>query len=570
MSELSSQQRDVIAASLGPLSVLACAGSGKTRTAVHRLLEVRRRLGRKRGRVALLSFSNVAVDTFRSDFASLCEAEAVSIVGGVEIDTIDGFITANILRPHAHRVMQATKPAFLVSGSEPFLAGFRLPPPATGSPPVTVDKIHTKVVEGRFEFFIEVFGNERRLEKTKTIDLVRRLGKTGAYTHELGRYWCCRTLAVERELLKAFAHRYPEILIDEAQDIGSAQQAILTLLAKAGSSLTLIGDPHQGIYEYAGADGSYLLGHSTSPYRLTRNYRSIPSITAIARKLSSEEGETHRADLGPPAGAYAVPYAEDKIQTLVSAFRVAVADCGLDLDRCAVLCRASALVESISGGGKPVGSGAVKSLARAAVLRDVKGDFHKAFRLVAEALEHSLLEKPPAGLAGRLTDPQRHPELRAVRRLLWSFIRSGDGLPAAHLQADTDWLRALRCSVQTLLERITVASGLQPAANLSMRLSARALPSAPVSTVKDEATKPLRVDTVHGAKGETLDAVLYVVTKAHLNGMLAGPTTELGRIGYVAVTRPRDLLWIGVPATDFEASRAALEAVGFRCFDPSV
>ena len=256
-----------------------------------------------------------------------------------------------------------------------------------------------------------------------------------------------------------------------------------------------------------------------------------------------------------------MPYAEDGIEPLIAAFREAIADCGLDADRCAVLCRASALVETISGGGRLVGSGAVKTLARVAALRDVKGDFHRAFRLVAEALEHSLLESPPEGLASHLADPRRHPAA-AHPALVWNFVRSSDALPGAHLRADTDWLAALRSSVRTLLDRIADASGLQPAANLAMRLSGKALPPAPVSSVKADAAKPLRVDTVHGAKGETLDAVLYIVTKGHLERLLAGTATEIGRIGYVAVTRPRDLLWVGVPAADFEASRPALEAVG--------
>lgn len=562
MRTLSTQQGDVVAADLGPLAVLACAGSGKTLTAVHRLLEVRRRLGRTQGRVALLSFSNIAVDTFRNDFAKLCEVEAVSIGGGVEIDTIDGFITANILRPHAYRVMQASRPAFLVSGTEPFLAGFRLPPPSKGSPPVMIDKIHAKVAARRFEFFTEVFGNERTLDKDKTVALVERLGKVGAYTHELGRYWCCRALGAERGLLKAFSHRYPEILVDEAQDIGSAQQAILTLLAEAGSSVTLIGDPHQGIYEYAGADGAYLRDHASSPFPLTRNYRSIPAITAVARHLSGEKGDTDRADRGPPFGAYAVPYAEGQMESVIAAFGQAIADCELDRDRCAVLCRATALVDTLSGGGKAVGSGAVRTLARAATVRDIKGDLNRAFRLAAEALEHSLLDKPPEGLASRLLDPRRYPELRVIRRLVWNFVRSPNGLPSAHLQANTDWLTALRASVDVLLVEIEALSDIKPAPNLTMRLTGKGLPSAPVSSVKANAAKPLRIDTVHGAKGETLDAVLYVVTKAHLDGMLAGTKTEIGRIGYVAVTRPRDLLWVAVPVADFEASRAALETAG--------
>ena len=207
--------------------------------------------------------------------------------------------------------------------------------------------------------------------------------------------------------------------------------------------------------------------------------------------------------------------------------RGVAADCGLDADRCAVLCRASALVKRVpvSGGGKSVGSGAVKTLARAAALRDVKGDFHRAFRLVAEALEHSLLESPPEGLASRLADPRRHPELRPIRRS--SGTSSG---PATPYPALTFGRYRLACGAP--IQRPDPARshrrrlGLQPAANLAMRLSGKALPSAPVSSVKADAAKPLRVDTVHGAKGETLDAVLYVVTKGHLEGLLAGTATR--------------------------------------------
>jgi superfamily I DNA/RNA helicase len=564
MTSLSGEQEAVIAADLGPLAVLACAGSGKTRTAVHRLVEVRRRLALARGRVALLSFSNIAVDTFRRDFAALCEARSIPPRGGVEIDTIDGFITANILRPHAYRVMKAPRAAFLVSGSEPFLKGFTLPPPSRGAPPISVGQIHTKVVDRRFEFFLDIRGTQVALDKAKALGLIERLGKVGAYTHDLGRFWTCKALMAEADLLKAFAHRYPEILVDEAQDIGSAQQAILGLLAKAGASVTLIGDPHQGIYEYAGADGAYLRGHSTSPYPLSRNYRSVPAINEIAQRLAAETGETHRPALGPPAGAYAVAYTANDHDALIAAFRQAIEACGLDVGRSAVLCRATSLVETITGGGAALGAGAVRMLARAAALRDGRGEYHRAFRLVAEALDQSLLDTPPEGFAHNLLDPNRHPELRPVRRLIWNFVRSRtDGLPGAHLQADTDWLDALRVSTQALLSAIEAATGLAAASNLAMRLSAKALPSTPVSTVKADPAKPLRVDTVHGAKGETLDAVLYITTKAHLEGMLAGTGSEIGRIGYVAATRPRDLLWIGVPAADLNAMKPRLECLGF-------
>ena len=67
----SGEQQAVIDAPLAPLAVIACAGSGKTATAVHRLVAMRRLLGEARGRIALLSFSNVAVDTFRQGRAAV-------------------------------------------------------------------------------------------------------------------------------------------------------------------------------------------------------------------------------------------------------------------------------------------------------------------------------------------------------------------------------------------------------------------------------------------------------------------------------------------------------------------
>lgn len=74
----------------------------------------------------------------------------------------------------------------------------------------------------------------------------------------------------------------------------------------------------------------------------------------------------------------------------------------------------------------------------------------------------------------------------------------------------------------------------------------------------------VRVDTVHQVKGESLDAVLYLATKEHIVALLAGVDTEVGRIGYVAVTRARDLLWLAVPVNALADLRPALFASGFQ------
>ncbi|MCI1728523.1 MAG: UvrD-helicase domain-containing protein [Chiayiivirga sp.] len=126
MTEASAEQLQIIGAPLAPMSVIACAGSGKTFTAVRRLAQMRRQLGDHRGRVALLSFSNIAVDTFRQEYQQLTqEALNGAGYGRVEIETLDSFFTGNVLRPHAYRTMGAQTAAFLVTGGETFLNGFR-------------------------------------------------------------------------------------------------------------------------------------------------------------------------------------------------------------------------------------------------------------------------------------------------------------------------------------------------------------------------------------------------------------------------------------------------------------
>ena len=68
----------------------------------------------------------------------------------------------------------------------------------------------------------------------------------------------------------------------------------------------------------------------------------------------------------------------------------------------------------------------------------------------------------------------------------------------------------------------------------------------------------LRVETIHGVKGESLDAVLYLADKEHVKALVNGTGTELGRIGYVALTRARNLFWLGILKADADTYRSAL------------
>ncbi|MEZ0472730.1 UvrD-helicase domain-containing protein [Luteimonas salinilitoris] len=570
MTQASAEQLQIIGAPLAPMSVIACAGSGKTFTAVRRLAQMRRELGNHRGRVALLSFSNVAVDTFRQEYQQITrDAPGGSGHDRVEIDTLDSFITGNVLRPHAYRTMGAEQAAFLVMGGEAFLNGFKF---NTSTYPREITTMQVGVENGQFYFYYADNDNTQRLNTAYASGIVNRFGRIGAYTHNLGRYWCHRTLVEQPAILHALARRYPHILIDEAQDIGTVHQAIIDQLVGAGCQVSLIGDPNQGIYEFAGANGAFLTQYGQRPgvntLGLTRNYRSVPAILDLANRLSTRADTADRAAPGTTHGAFFVPYRNVDRENLVAAFRAAVAAADLKPERSAVLCRGRDMADRLAGNRGAPGQGIVKGLAQAAILRDHRRDFLGAYKQVAACIV-SLLADPPQGLVARITRLARCPEDGPLCRLVWAFTRNPDsGLPAATLPGDTHWHPQLSARTRALLAAIEQDHGLASANNLGNKLARRGLTNAPLIAAADLTAgndQPrIRVDTVHQAKGESLDAVLYLANREHVNALLAGVDTEVGRIGYVAVTRARNLLWLGVPANALDELRPALLACGFQ------
>lgn len=212
MIQESAEQLKIIGSPIAPMSVIACAGSGKTHTAVRRLVEIRRQLGDHRGRVALLSFSNVAVETFRREYQLLVQGASADIRNErVEIDTLDGFITRNVLRPHAYRTMGCDRAPFLISGSEPFLQNkdFRLWAEPTRTPafPVNPIYLHRVVVNlraGQPAFHL-LQPNGAKIPINNGLVVTSRLGAIGAYTHDLGRYWCYSALVKQPGVLRALA-----------------------------------------------------------------------------------------------------------------------------------------------------------------------------------------------------------------------------------------------------------------------------------------------------------------------------------------------------------------------------
>ena len=563
-TEPSLQQKSIIELPLTPLSVIACAGSGKTFTAVRRVDAVRRLLKGRRGHVALLSFSNVAVDVFGQSYLEDFGGTGHAGRSRVDIETFDGFITKNILRTHASRTMRCACMPFLLTGEEEFLANrqYQFWPQGLKFPAKVMD-VEVAASKNGPRFYWRTF--QSTVEITNGQQAIRKLGELGAYTHAFGRYWAYVTLKQQPKIAAALARRYPQVIVDEAQDISSMQIALLELLATEGAEISLIGDPNQAIFEFSGADGTYLREYPSRkgvrPKELTINYRSVPRIVTAANSIAKRNDDPDRKEPTTDNGAFFLPFGKGQEEKLIAAFERAVQTAGLSLNKSAIVCRATKKKLALRNLGQEFGQGAIRHLTSATIARDLACDYQEAFKHTVYAII-ALLKAPPRHLCAGIFDPARFPEYRQIRKLIWEFTRDPKkGLPSGTLNAESEWHIQLVLRVKILLDQLQSVHKLDSHEKVSIRLKKTGLPKRPLvdtNAAKSSVNAALRVETIHGVKGESLDAVLYLADKEHIKAMVTGIDTELGRIGYVALTRARDLFWLGITKEDAEIFREFL------------
>ena len=572
MDRLSPQQQSIVDAPLDPMCVVACAGSGKTKTAVERLAKIREKLGDSRSHVALLSFSNVAVNTFRNIYS---EKQGRYINNRVTIDTFDGFITSNILRPHAYRTMGCNRVPFLLNGSEPFLQNKKLKywyePTSTSKRSVEgagINDIVVNINDDGFDFSYRL--GEKKYLTNNGLEVTKSLGLFGAYTHELGKFWSLLTLACQPEILRVIANRYPQIIVDEAQDVGELHQGILELLIDQGVNVTLIGDPNQSIYEFAGATGEFIDIFNSNPENnsldLSTNYRSIPEILDVANAISGRTDKAVQTSDNDNHGAYYKVYDPKMTGKLVELFESKVRQSSLSVTNSAVLFRGNSGIDKISVESKFIGQGKTKLLALAAIHRG-NSEYQKAFKLLVSCIV-GLLDNTPDNLVSMLLSSSRYPEIRGMCQHIWLFLRSmDDGLPSAFLKGSCTWHPLVKERLIKLLDTIEEKYGYSKVSNIGNKLSKKGLTEEPLMLDPELALGEkltIRLDTVHQAKGESLDSVLYVASKSHIDELLNGVTTEVGRIGYVAVTRAKKLFVLGVPKSAVKELEPKLQGIGLR------
>ena len=361
--------------------------------------------------------------------------------------------------------------------------------------------------------------------------------------------------------------RFAEVIVDEAQDCGADELAILDFLREAGVAATLVADRDQAIFEFRRATPPQLdafVGALNLGQVLDGNFRSSPAICALNDSLRSG------TDTDKPVGRHAGVSTPIQLMTyknlgdLSAMIRSSAAAHELAEQDVVVLAHAGRHARQAAGAGKSLAVGDLKvvRIADAAQRLITRGsDPRMRLRAIQEA-EHILL--------GRLQDPPpEHATLDAHCELLgldrqWLREAAVRVLMAAH-PAELDRIR-YTTRLQSVVESIPFPPQLA-ARRVTQYLSTPSVDQ----WAKLDATpqdRSLTWGTIHSVKGQEFPAVALVIPARPRKGedgltvidhWEAGTDTEPRRVLYVGASRAQRLLVLAVHARHADRVKSILE-----------
>jgi DNA helicase-2/ATP-dependent DNA helicase PcrA len=354
--ELNEQQLAAVTAPPGASLVLAGAGAGKTRTLIYRVAYLLEQ-GIPSDRILLLTFTNKAAKEMMDRVTALLGSDLKDLWGGTFHS-----IGLRLLRRHGDLVGASRDFSVLdredaadliqacVDDGDIDIKATRFPKKDVlldiFSRAVNTDRSVERVVAEHYEKFMGLSGVIAGVGEQYT---ARKRANRVMDFDDLLVLW--RQLLVEREEVRvALQHRFQFILVDEYQDTNSLQAEIIDLLAQGHGNVTAVGDDAQSIYSWRGANFRNILDFpkrypGAQVYKIETNYRSTPQILALANASIASNTEQYQKELGAIREAGVRPVlvtCTDSGQqaTFVAQRALELRDEGIPLSRMAVLYRA--------------------------------------------------------------------------------------------------------------------------------------------------------------------------------------------------------------------------------------
>ncbi|WP_157008554.1 ATP-dependent helicase [Agromyces laixinhei] len=539
LDALDEEQRVAAEALLGPVCVLAGAGTGKTRAITHRiaygvasgtydparvmaLTFTSRAAAELRARLRTLGAGAVQARTFHAAALAQLNHFWPIVVGGNAPRVLE--FKGRLLGQAAERAKVRVDTATL----RDVAAEIERRKVSCAGPESYTTRLATRGAPGKLtaeQFLSVVDAYESLKDERRTLDFEDVLLATAGMIES------------EASVAMHVRESYRHFIVDEYQDVSPAQQQLLELWLGERRDLCVVGDASQTIYSFAGASAEYLLDferrfEGATVVRLERNYRSTSEIVGVANRLmrgragalrleavSSETDATATTSRSTTKPTTAAPkpnaeptiteYADDLAEARGVATRIrASIDAGVAPESIAVLMRVNSQSAILERALEEVGVGSrVRGASRFFDQPEVREAVH-ALRAAALTIVGEPLFKSVSDVLRALGWSTQAPEGPGAVRARWESLNAiarlvDDAPPGTTFRAFADELRA--------------------------RAEAQHEPTVAAVTLA----------TLHSAKGLEWDQV-------HIVGLTEGMLPIAYAQGFDAIDEERRLLYVGI------------------------
>lgn len=373
-------------------------------------------------------------------------------------------------------------------------------------------------------------------------------------------YFALKLLKNYPTIANNIIHRFPYLIIDEAQDTTEIQMAIVDLLDGMGiQSLMLVGDPNQAIFEWNTASPNLFKEKCTSSHwhhiELKENYRSSQNICQVVNHILDTDMHSIASNKDCSQKTCLFSYAtKEEVQQIKTQFLEMCQKMGIHEQNYTVVYRGQSFLEKyfdivIEDSHQQLwikDAYYVRDIVQGKYLID-NGSYARGLQLIERGC-YKCKEKVNSVSNTQLFEAIQKKGFITHRKKTIPFV---DKLPSTNMTLK-EWIQKVKGNTKC---NLPINNG---NSNINIDLLFQDF------GMKTSEYPYLR--TIHSVKGMTLDAILVFLS--HKAGSTKYETLlkegknkvneEELRIVYVACTRPKKILWLAVPIEDEDIWRHTL------------
>ena len=308
LDQLNEPQREAAECTVGPVMIIAGAGSGKTRTLTYRIAHLME-LGIDPFHILALTFTNKAANemkeriiklvggegrnlwmgTFHSIFARVLRAEASKLgyTSSFTIyDTDDSKAAIKQIVKQLNLDPKTYKPSFVLNRISMAKSNLLSPKDYQENPEIYQTDIDSKrPAIGQIYVMYD-----QRLHNSNAMDFDDLLFNMNILLRDFP------------DVLLKYQQRFQYIMVDEYQDTNYAQYLIVKKLAARNQNICVVGDDAQSIYAFRGANIQNIFNFKRDYpgvhlFKLEQNYRSTQNIVNAANSIISRNRDQIQKEL---------------------------------------------------------------------------------------------------------------------------------------------------------------------------------------------------------------------------------------------------------------------------------